>query len=348
MILRTRVALMCMAAILCCLPSISQEKAAEPAPAADADPAGSDLVVARVAGEPITEKQVLSTIDQMVRQKRVAPDKLQERNTVLFKAAVDNLVTTAVLKSQARQQNLTADAAKVDLELQQISKQFPSREEFQKALADQGVTEAALRKSIEEALVIQQLWDQVTKNAPSPTDEEIAKYYDSNAEKFAWPEQVRAAHILLRADAKSTPEQKAEINKKMEAIRTEIESKAITFSDAAAKYSQDPSNASKGGDLGFFSRGQMVKPFEEAAFATKPGTLSPVVETQFGYHIIRVEELRPARKLSLEEAKSPIAQILNQMAKQRHAQSYVAELKAKAQIETFMTVEEFGKRHPVK
>jgi len=348
MIQRNRVTLIWIFAVLCCLPAIGQEKAPEPAPAAAAETAGTNLVVARVSGEPITENQVLSTINQLVRQQRVPPDKLKERNTLLFNAALDNLISSAVLKSQARQQNLTADPAKVDQQMQQYSKKFSSQEEFQKALAGQSLTESALRKYIEETLVIQQIWDQVTKDAPGSTDEEITKYYDSNAEKFAWPEQVHAAHILLRADAKSTPEQKAEIKKKMEEIRAEIESKAITFSDAAAKHSQDPSNASKGGDLGFFSRGQMVKPFEDAAFATKPGTLSPVIETQFGYHIIQVAELRPPRKLSLEEAKPPITQILNQMAKQKTAQRYVAELKAKAQIETFMAAEEFGKRHPAK
>jgi peptidyl-prolyl cis-trans isomerase C len=348
MIRRNLISLLCIWTLLGLAANARQEKTTSPDAAPSPESAGSDLVVARVSGEPITEKQVLSAIDQLARQRRVPPDKMQERNTLLFKTALDGLVTTAVLKGEARQQKLTADPAKVDQQMQQVSKNFPSQEEFQKAMAQQGVTESQLRRSIEENLVIQQLWDQATGHVPDPTEEEIAKYYEGNADKFAFPEQVRAAHILLRTDPKSTPEQKEEIKKKLEGIRAEIESKAITFADAAAKYSEDPSNAKKGGDLGFFSRGSMVKPFEEAAFTTKPGTLSPVIETQFGYHIIQVAELRPARKLSLEEAKPPIKQILNQMAKQTAAQKYVAELKAKAQIETFMTAEEFGKRHPSK
>lgn len=348
MIRRNLVALICIFAVLCCTASARQEKPPAPTPAPSTETPDSDLVVTRVSGEPITEKQVLSAIGQLVRQKKLTPDKLQERNSLLFKDALDNLVTVAVLKSQARQQNLPVDPAKVDQQFQQISKNFPSQEEFQKAMASQGVTEAALRKSIEESLSMQQVLDQATKNAPGPTDEEISKFYDDNVEKFSSPETARAAHILLRADAKSTPEQKAEIKKKLEGIRAEIESNAITFADAAAKYSQDPSNANKGGDLGFFPRGQMVKPFEDAAFTTKPGTMSPVVETQFGYHIIQVAEQRPARKLTLEEATPPIKQILNQAARQKAAQKYVSELKAQAQVETFMTAEEFGKRHPSK
>ena len=205
-----------------------------------------------------------------------------------------------------------------------------------------------LRKNIEDSLGLQQLMDRAVKDVPEATEEEIAKFYEANSSKFATPEQLRASHILLKVDSKNTPEEKAEVKKKIEAIRAEIESNAITFADAAAKYSQDSGNAAKGGDLGFFARGRMVKPFEEAAFAAKPGTVTPVVETQFGYHIIKVAELKPAGQLSLEQAKAPIKQVLNQSAKQRAAQKYMDELKAKAAVESFMTAEEFVKRHPSK
>jgi peptidyl-prolyl cis-trans isomerase C len=336
-----------MFAVLCWPASARQDKPATPAqeqPAADT--AASDLVVARVAGEPITEKQVLSAINTLAKQKVLPPDKQKERISIFFKDAVDNLVTVAILKGQVKEQNITADPAKVDQQIQQFSKQFPSQADFQKIMASQGVTEADLRKSVEERLTVQQVLDQATKDVPGATDEEISKFYEVNPTKFNAPEQLHASHILLRLDPKSTPEQKDEVKKKIEGIRADIESKAITFAEAAEKYSEDPSNAKKGGDLGFFSRGQMVKPFEEAAFATKPGTLSPVVETQFGYHIIQVAELKPAGKVSLEEAKPAIKQYLDQSAKQRAAQKYMSELRAKASVETFMTLEEFSKRHP--
>jgi peptidyl-prolyl cis-trans isomerase C len=213
-------------------------------------------------------------------------------------------------------------------------------------MAGQGITEIELRNSIEDRMGLQQLMVQTTKDMPEATDEEITKFYGGNPGRFVTPEQVRAAHILLRVDPKSTPEQKAEIKKKLEEIRAEIESGAIPFADAAAKYSQDPSNAQKGGDLGYFPRGRMVRPFEDAAFGAKPGTISPVVETQFGYHILQVHELKPAGKQPLEEAKPSIRQYLNQQARQKAFQKYTEELKAKTTIETYMTAEEFAKRHP--
>jgi len=272
---------------------------------------------------------------------------MKQRNTILFKDAVDSLTAIALLKNQAKQLNLTVDKAKLDQEMATISKRFPSQEEFQKAMASQGLTESELRKNVEESMSLQLVIDQAAKDAPVATDADVQKFYEDNPEKFPMPEQVHAAHILLRVDQKSTPEQKAESKKKLEDIRADIEGNKISFSDAAARYSQDPSNAQKGGDLGSFPRGRMVKPFEDAAFATKPGTLSQIVETQFGFHIIKTLELKPAGKATLEEVRPAIKQYLDQVNRQKIAQRYLEDLKAKATIETFMTAEEFSKRHPV-
>jgi peptidyl-prolyl cis-trans isomerase C len=318
------------------------------APATPASQAAvTDLVVLKVSGEPISERIVLAAINGLARQRQIPPDPNQPRNVKLFQGAVDNLIITAVLKNRAKELNLAADQAKVNEQIQAISKQFPSPEEFQKALASQGTTEADLRKGIEESMKMQLVVDQAIKDTPPATDEEIQKYYNDNPKNFERQEQVHAAHILLMVDNKNgTPEQKAEARKKIEEIRADIESNKITFEGAAIKYSQDKSNASKGGDLGFFTRGRMVKPFEDAAFAAQPGILSPIVETDFGFHIIKVIEQKPAGTVSLEEAKTKIGQFLNQTSKRKATQQYVNGLKSTANIETFLTAEEFLKRHP--
>jgi peptidyl-prolyl cis-trans isomerase C len=344
MVRRIPMYLILLATVMCGTAS-AQQGATPVASKPEVNEEETDLVVARVSGRPITEKQVVEVIDQLASQKRMSLDQLRERNTLLFKDAVDNLVTIALLKNQAQQQHVTVDKAAVDQQLQQISQRFSSREQFQKALAAQSITEADLRKNVEESITLQLVIDEAVKDVPGATEEDVKKFYDENPEKFEMQERVHAAHILLRVDAHSTPEQKAEIKKELEGIRADIESKAITFAEAAAKYSQDPSNAQKGGDLGFFTRGQMVKPFEEAAFTTQPGTLSPIVETQFGYHIIQVIEVKPAGKASLEEAKADVKRYLDQMDRRKASQKFVDELKAKATIEMFMTQDEFAKRH---
>jgi peptidyl-prolyl cis-trans isomerase C len=307
----------------------------------------ADLVVLRISGRPITERQVINMIDDMTRQMKLPFEQLRQRNSLLFKDALSNLVTIALLKDQIQQQSITVDPATIDQQAAKISKQYPSQGAFQKALTAQGLTESELRKNLEESIGLQLVMDAIVKNIPPVSDVEIEKFYTDNPDKFSLPERVRASHILLTVPPGSTTEQKDAIKKRLGIIRTDIEAGTISFADAAAQYSQDPATASKGGDLGTFTHGQMVKPFEEAAFATKPGMLSGAVESTLGYHLIKTTEMKPAGKATLEESKQSIKQHLEQIAKQAAKQKYVQELQSKTKIESFMTEEEFTNRHPV-
>ena len=341
--IKTAFALCALVFVAACTGEAYQETpiaAAKPA-AAPAD----DAVVAKVLGDTITEKQVINTINQMAQRRQLSPQQMQQRNIVLFKDAVDTLVGIALLRNEARTEKLTADKTLVEATYQGIVKNFPSETEFKKALDSQGMTETALRSTLEENLLNQQILDNATKSLPAVADAEVQKFYDGNPQYFDRPEQVHAAHILLGISPAITPEKKAEIRKKLEGIRADIESKKITFSDAAVKFSDDKTNAAKGGDLGFFPRGAMVKPFADAAFSTKPGELSQVVETQFGYHLISVIELKPAGKVSLDESKQNIQSFLANQAKQAAIQKFIDGLRAKTTVEILISEEQWKQRH---
>jgi parvulin-like peptidyl-prolyl isomerase len=327
------IASMFVSAVLCLTASAQQDKPAPPAtPQTPAQPAPqpqapvaesteSNVVVTRVSGEPITEKQILSAIQALAAQKiALTPDQEKQKNTILFKGALENLITTTVLKSQARKLNVTVDKAKVDQQMQQFAGRFPSPDEFQKAMAKQGLTEAEVRKNVEESLSMQELLDRAVKDVPEATDADIQKFYEVNQEKFRTAERAHIAQIFLKADPNSTPEQRVEIKSKLDAIRADIDSKNITFADAAAKYSQDPNTASKGGDLGFLSRGGKAKAVEDIVFGTTPGGMTPVIEDQSGCRLVQVIELKPAGAVSLEMAKPAIKQLLDQNAKQTAVQ----------------------------
>ncbi len=122
-------------------------------------------------------------------------------------------------------------------------------------------------------------------------DEEVKKFYNENAAKFQGNEQRRASHILIGFGVNATPEQKEEAKAKAEALLASIKKNPKSFEELAVKNSQDPGSASKGGDLGSFGRGAMVKSFEDAAFAMKVGQVSDLVESEFGYHIIKLTEI---------------------------------------------------------
>lgn len=138
------------------------------------------------------------------------------------------------------------------------------------------------------------------------SDADVADYYKKNEKEFA-SESRHARHILILADAKAKPEQKAEARKKAEALLAQVKQHPDQFGELAKKESQDPGSASKGGDLGFFGHGAMVKPFEDAAFKLKAGEISDIVQTDYGFHIIQLIE---AKTNGLEEAKQRIEGVL--------------------------------------
>ncbi len=122
-------------------------------------------------------------------------------------------------------------------------------------------------------------------------DEEVKKFYNENAAKFQGNEQRRASHILIGFGVNATPEQKQAAKDKAEQLLATVKKNPKSFEELAIKNSQDPGSASKGGDLGSFGRGAMVKSFEDAAFSMKEGQISDLVESEFGYHIIKLTEI---------------------------------------------------------
>ncbi len=313
----------------------------------------SSPVVARVQGEAITEKQVLDTINQYVSQlasaQQATQEQVQQKDTLFFKNALDTLIGTILLKNEAKQNNMVADKAKVDATLQSMKSKFPSEAQFRQALQMQGMSEADLRSSLETNILCQMMIDQISKNVPPPTEAEIQKFYTENPKYFEQPEQYHAAQIFLRVNsADATAEQKAEARKRLEAIRADVESKKITFADAAAKNSDDKLSAATGGDLGMLKHGDMVKPLEDAILATKPGALSPIVETEYGYHLFNVIEIKPAGTAPLQDVKAKIVEFLERQAKQEATRKHLEGLQAKANIEIVMSQEEWNKRHAAK
>lgn len=134
----------------------------------------------------------------------------------------------------------------------------------------------------------------------------VKRFYDEHPDRFNAPEKVRARHVLVRVPPDATAEAADAARERATALRARIEA-GEDFAKIAAEASDDPGSKAAGGDLGFFQRGQMVKPFEEAAFVLEPGGLSDVVKTDFGFHVIRVEEKKPAESRSFEDARRDIA-----------------------------------------
>jgi peptidyl-prolyl cis-trans isomerase D len=150
---------------------------------------------------------------------------------------------------------------------------------------------------------------------------DVQKYYESNQRQFGVAESRQASHILIAVDKSANDEAKKKARAQAEQISAEVKKNPAAFADLAKKHSQDPGSAAKGGDLGSFTRGSMVKAFDDAVFGMKAGETSAPVESEYGYHIIRVNGITPAQVKTLDQARPEIEKELKkQLVGQRYAQ----------------------------
>lgn len=291
--------------------------------------------VAVVNGVNIASKdfnQALNYYLQMVAQRgqQIPESQMPE----IKNAILENLIITELLFQESKQKGIQVNAEDVTKQLQSIKQQVPSEAEFKKLLGENQITESDLRLQIERDMAIQQLINNEVAQKVMISDEESKTYYDTHPQSFVQPEQVRASHILIKVDADATEAQKTEARKKITAIQQKLK-KGEDFASLAENYSED-TTSKKGGDLGYFGRGQMVEPFEEAAFSLKPNEISDIVETQYGYHLIKVVDKKPEAKLTYAEVKDRLDQYLKQQKLQSAEKLYIDNLRKNAAVEKFL------------
>jgi peptidyl-prolyl cis-trans isomerase D len=153
------------------------------------------------------------------------------------------------------------------------------------------------------------------------SDDDLRKNYEQNKSRYATQEERRASHILFKIDKGMSDADKAKVKAQAESVLAEVKKNPKSFADMAKKYSADPGSAEKGGDLDFFARGAMVKPFEEAAFSLKPGQISNLVQSDFGYHIIMLTAVRGGETRTFEQVKPELLDAAKtQLAQARYAE----------------------------
>ena len=196
------------------------------------------------------------------------------------------------------------------------------------------LTEAEVRTQIQRGLAIRGLIDKEVAAKVVVTEEETKAYYTGNPQLFKQPEQVKASHILIKVEPNADDAAKEAARNKISEVRQKL-SAGGDFAELAKEYSEGPSGP-RGGDLGYFRRGQMVKPFEDAAFSMQVDQVSELVETRFGYHLIKVYEKTPEKTLTYDEVKEKISERLKREKIQKGAQEYVENLKKDAKIEKLL------------
>jgi peptidyl-prolyl cis-trans isomerase C len=301
--------------------AVSEEKAAETLSENVASVDG--VAIPRVELE--SEIKHLQQLSAQGGQGMMAPN-----DATLQDKALDNLIERELLYQKSVKEGIQVDETAVQEQIESIKKRFPTAEEYQVALGGMSLTEPILQKNISKGLVIQQFVEKEIMPKVIISDADTQKFYDENPQYFKRPEQIKAAHILVKVEEGADEAKKTAAMEKIKMVQEKIKA-GEDFATLAKEHSEGPSGP-KGGDLGQFGRGQMVKPFEDAAFALNNGEVSEIVTTRFGYHIIMVEEKVEASTVPLDEAKPDIDNFLKKQKTEAEIRSYVEGLKETADI----------------
>jgi peptidyl-prolyl cis-trans isomerase C len=293
-------------------------------------PAQIPAVLARVNGEAI-ERWEFDNAVKRIEGRAGGPVPPEKRDEVL-RGVLDQLVAYHLLAQESRARKMDVSDPDVDARMGQIRQSFPTEDAFKQGLAAQGLTLDQLRAQTRTSLQVAKVIDAEVTSKVAVQDAQVGEFYTQNLERFKQGESVHASHILLGVPQQATPAQKAEAKATAQAALKQVRAGA-DFAAVAKAQSQDPGSAPNGGDLGFFPKGQMTPAFEEAAFKLKPGAVSGLVETPFGFHIIKVLERRGARTAPLAEVSGQIKDFLVQGQRDTKLQQFVDQVKTKSKVE---------------
>lgn len=291
---------------------------------------GGSAVAALVNGESISIGQVDRVVAQW-RKAGQAPVDLTLPITQLRKSALDQLVDRLLLYQEAQNKGFEADSALVEMQIQQFTAQFPTEQAQANALRPMGLNVDGLREIYAQDLSIQNFIQQTVMPTVEVGDEDCQQYFQQNQQQFQMPERVRASHILFKVDETAAPEDEAEARAKAAQV-LERARRGEDFAKLAEEFSEGPS-APRGGDLGYFQRGQMVPPFDAAVFSLDIGEISDIVRTSYGFHIIKLVDRQEPRVVSYDEAAPRIKSVLQQQGLNDRLQALVQELRRDADIQ---------------
>ncbi len=299
-------------------------------PTSTTPPAAAKTIVAIVNGHEITSEE----IDREVKTKPNFAMYMQMANgkpemIARLRDSVRQSLINRYLLIDATKASGAADEAEVAKSVESVVQKYGGKEELSELLKQTGTDFDTFTREISNDFRITAYVDKIVAKDVKVNEEDLKKIFAANPDQYAKQESVHAKHILIKVD---DPSQDAAAKAKIEALYQEATKPGADFAALAKKDSQCPS-AAQGGDLGSFPRGAMVPEFEQAAFSMKPGEISKPVKTQFGYHIIKVEEHTEGAKPSFEAAKPQLEKDALMQKKQELLEAQLGKLREQAKIE---------------
>jgi len=309
--------------------------------------AGCSKTVARVDGIEIKQKEVDTYINFYKKQStssELTGD--EEELKTLEVNIVDSLIVTKLLEKYAEENNITVSSEEVDKQIKLIIDSYSSEEDFKKGLKDMGIDRKFLENYFRSLMLGSKIFDVVTTDV-IVTGQEVKQYYEDNKKPlFIIPASVKASHILAifpwvednSEETEETEEGRKEALEKIKMVEDKLKN-GVDFEVLARQYSDDSASAASGGDLGYISKGQMIEEFEEALFSMDVGEVSEIVETKYGFHIIKVFDRQEEYIQKFDEVEESINEYLLNLNKMEKWEDFIFSLIEEVNIEYFTDVE---------
>jgi peptidyl-prolyl cis-trans isomerase C len=287
--------------------------------------------VAKVNGKELGradfQRQMDRTRERFTKAGRDISPALESR---LKENLIRKLVDEELIAQAAAKENVKVSPEDLEARFAEHKGRFGNEAAFTSFLERTNQTVEDIREDLTKNALREALFTKLAPE-PEPTDDDAKKYFDENKDKYVQREQIQASHVLVKVAKGATAEEKAAAKKKAAEVLKKAKA-GTSFEQLAKEYSEGPT-ATRGGDLGKFSRGRMVKPFEDVAFAAKAGEIVGPVETQFGWHVIKVFEKTPERAREFAEVKDSILTSLKARQKSKATRDVLQKLKADAKVE---------------
>jgi peptidyl-prolyl cis-trans isomerase C len=291
--------------------------------------------VATVNGVEISRSKMQAQVSHRINQLGMGSGGITQPGTYknIQEEVLEQLIVQELLWQEAQRREFVVSGEDVEQQLQKMKSGFDSEMAFHFKIKEGGFTEATYKEDIRQQRSAQRMLYEGIVPDIAISDEDVKKFYDENIDRMSSPEQVRARHILVVP--KSDDDEGERLAREKLAAAQKALADGTSFALVAIENSEG-SSATGGGDLGFFGRGQMVPAFEAAVFALQPGEISDVVETKFGYHIIKLEERREAQTVSVGQAADRITDYLRQQRIQGEVEILLTELREEGEVEIFL------------
>lgn len=296
-------------------------------------PAQLPAVVAYVNGEAISGADLELAVGEL--EARAGQPVPAEQRDGVIRGALEQLIGYRLLLQESLLRRISVSEAELDARVAEIRAQFPSEEGFAQALELRQMTLEMLRADARQGMQVDAMLESELAADRSATPEQVTEFYESNLSEFQQGERVRASHILIGFPENADDTAKAQARVRALGVLSEL-NVSNDFAALAKEYSDDSGSGANGGDLGYFERGQMVGPFEEAAFSLSANQTSGLVESPFGYHIIRVVDRQVGRTIPLAEVRPQVQQFLEDQSRELQTQVFVETLRAKGQVDVYI------------